>query len=110
MEIIESKRPKDSIIILKTRLLNFTNTITNVVSTIGLTSFLLPIPQELKKYLYIFIIICLIYSSINGNDAAKKIIKERVSKGDIFDPKSVDNNTLVKLSYDELNKIKGILK
>lgn len=106
MKIIEKKRISDSVIIAKTKLLQLTNNVSNLVSLVGFSSILLPVPEKLKYIFYVFIICCLIYSSIYGNDTALKIIEARKEKGDLFDKNLINTEILVKLTRDEFKTLK----
>jgi hypothetical protein len=110
MEIIERKRIKDSVIIAKTKLLQLTNNVSNLVSILGLSTILLPIPENVKYVFYLFIIFCLLYSSINGNQIASKIIEERKNKGDLFSINNMDPNILVKMTNIEYKQVKNTLE
>lgn len=107
MEVIQKKRVSDSVIIAKTKLLQFTNNVSNIVSLLGFSSILFPIPENLKYGVYVFILCCLIYSSNYGNDTAKKIIDERKKKGDLFSKDFSDGSILAKLSLEEYNSLKN---
>jgi len=106
MEIVQKKRVSDSVIIAKAKLLQLTNNVSNLVSLIGLSSILLPVPEKFKYGFYIFIICCLIYSSFYGNNAATKIIEERKKKGDLFSRDFSDGSILAKLNLQEYNSLK----
>jgi hypothetical protein len=108
MEIIEKKRVSDSVIITKAKLLQFTNNVSNIVSLLGVSTIILPIPEKAKYIVYLFIVSCLIYSSLNGNDTASKIIEARKNKGDIF-TRLPNDETLVKLNSSELSEVKNTL-
>jgi hypothetical protein len=114
MILIEKKRVSDSVIIAKARLLQLTNNVSNLVSLLGVSTIMLPINANLKSLCYAFIMFCLIYSTLNGNDTAKKIIEERKSKGDLFTMKDaiLNNNpsVLAKMTHEELATVRKVIE
>jgi hypothetical protein len=73
---------------------------------VGFSSILFPIPEKLRYIFYVIIVCCIIYSSVYGNDTAKKIIEERKKKGDLFSKDFSDGSILAKLNLEEYNSLK----
>jgi hypothetical protein len=108
VQVIQPKQLENSKIVKKhTALLNFANNVSNLVTGIGITALMAPIPERYQPLIQLVIFASLIYSSVYGNNEAKTILKESEKKS-YFDRINDLDDVVVKFSKNEFDKLRDM--